>query len=129
MCGVVGNLTISVKGVTYDDIAETDYEKTKLNNIVTEFVNEDGTVANVDNPTVTTVTSSTSAPIPTPVQTTSTRKPEQTCQASETKVLGRGKICKGALIFSEEFDDGSSKDLSNWDKEVKFPGEPVSKMI
>lgn len=92
--------------------------------IFPEFVNEDGSPASADG-----------TPAPIPVTTKPTPKPQPTqprpepatgCQTSQTIVQGKGNVCKGALIFNEEFDDGSSKDLSNWDKEIKFPDEPVS---
>lgn len=51
------------------------------------------------------------------------------CQGSVTAVLGRTNICKGALLFNEEFDKNNIKDLVNWDPEIKFPQEPVSSLL
>ncbi|CAG9782085.1 unnamed protein product [Diatraea saccharalis] len=89
---------------------------------VTEYVNEDGTPA--DTSKIPTVTSKppgsgvtvTSRPPPTP--------PPPTCQTSQTIVQGFKSVCTGSLIFSEEFEKASLKDLSNWDAEVKFPEQP-----
>lgn len=49
-----------------------------------------------------------------------------TCELSQTQVQDLSSVCKGALIFDEEFDEASINDLSFWEKEVKFPAEPVS---
>lgn len=70
---------------------------------------------------------STTGPLQTPQQaSTPIVRPEQTCQTSETVVQGRDKICKGTLIFSDEFEKNSLKDLTSWGAEVRFPEEPVS---
>lgn len=83
-----------------------------------EFVNEDGTPVDTNNlppPTSTVSFIPSSVTVPTP-----------TCQQSLTAVLGRGRICRGDLLFNEEFDKNNIKDLSNWLPEVMFPQEPVS---
>ncbi|XP_049874295.1 beta-1,3-glucan-binding protein-like [Pectinophora gossypiella] len=89
---------------------------------VTEFVSEDGKP--VDTGMVPTQP-------PTPDTTTSrgqptqpTRKPDPPCQASQTLVQGQASVCKGILLFSEEFEKEGLKDLFNWEPEVKFPDEP-----
>ncbi|KAG6439515.1 hypothetical protein O3G_MSEX000838, partial [Manduca sexta] len=46
------------------------------------------------------------------------------CERSLTEVLGRERVCKGSLVFSEDFDGSSLADLGNWTAEVRFPGEP-----
>ncbi|NP_001128672.1 beta-1,3-glucan-binding protein-like [Bombyx mandarina] len=89
---------------------------------VTEFVNENGNPVDVANPPVAT---STTGPLQIPQQaSTPIVRPEQTCQTSETVVQGRDKICKGTLIFSDEFEKNSLKDLTSWGAEVRFPEEP-----
>ncbi|XP_013136424.1 PREDICTED: beta-1,3-glucan-binding protein-like [Papilio polytes] len=47
-----------------------------------------------------------------------------TCKQSPTAVLGRTSICKGDLLFSEEFVDENISQLSNWTTEVMFPQGP-----
>ncbi|KAJ2943584.1 hypothetical protein O0L34_g16693 [Tuta absoluta] len=84
---------------------------------VTEFVNEDGTPADTSLvPTQGPVTSRPDRPDST------THHPP--CQLSLTVVQGRNNICKGTLLFSEEFEKGGLKDLTNWEPEVKFVEEP-----
>lgn len=66
------------------------------------------------------------------VGTSTTLKPvtvTSSCQESQSAVLGRTKICKGDLLFAEEFDKSNIKELTNWDPEVKFPQEPVRKKL
>ncbi|XP_072947824.1 beta-1,3-glucan-binding protein-like [Epargyreus clarus] len=46
------------------------------------------------------------------------------CDISQTQVQDLSSVCKGALIFDEEFDERSINDLSFWEKEFKFPAEP-----
>ncbi|CAH2039323.1 unnamed protein product, partial [Iphiclides podalirius] len=82
---------------------------------VTEFVNEDGTLANGQS---TLSPKATSQKVPEP---TSAAPP---CEASSSAVMGRTNICRGDLIFSEEFDKNSIQELAYWDPEVKFPQEP-----
>ncbi|CAG4946617.1 unnamed protein product [Parnassius apollo] len=88
---------------------------------VTEFVNEDGSPAIIDGqqtqPPAVTTEQYTTKPGP-------TSGPVPTCMQSQTAVLGRNSICKGELIFSEEFDKTNIRELSNWNLEVKFPQEP-----
>ncbi|XP_068618153.1 beta-1,3-glucan-binding protein-like [Battus philenor] len=89
---------------------------------VTEFVHDDGTpVTGEPTPGPTVSPTGSSAYVPPPV-TTSTHTP--ICQASQTAVLGRSSVCKGVLIFNEEFDKSNVKDLINWSAEIKFPQEP-----
>ncbi|XP_068618344.1 beta-1,3-glucan-binding protein-like [Battus philenor] len=86
---------------------------------VTEFVNEDGTIYDTNQSS----TTSTSTEYITPSSVTFS-PPTTPCQQSPTAVLGRNSICKGALIFSEEFDKNNINDLLNWTPEAKFPQEP-----
>ncbi|XP_068618729.1 beta-1,3-glucan-binding protein-like [Battus philenor] len=46
------------------------------------------------------------------------------CPRSQTVVFGKTTVCQGELIFVEEFDKNSIKDLDNWNPEVQFPREP-----
>ncbi|XP_013172586.1 PREDICTED: beta-1,3-glucan-binding protein-like [Papilio xuthus] len=83
---------------------------------VTEFVNENGTIVDPnDLPPATTTT-------PSFIPTSATVPPS--CQQSLTAVLGRGRVCRGELLFNEEFDKNNIKDLSNWIPEIMFPQEP-----
>lgn len=105
-------------------------QKTMKNIVnVTEFVNEDGTPA-TGQPTIqptASPTGGTTAPyVPPPTRPTVTAAPP--CQSSQTAVLGLTNICKGALIFSEEFEKNNVRELINWDPETKFPQEPVSSL-
>ncbi|KPI97194.1 Beta-1,3-glucan-binding protein [Papilio xuthus] len=58
--------------------------------------------------------------VPSPVTT----GPSTTCLQSQTAVLGRTRICKGDLLFGEEFGDDNINQLSNWIPEVMFPQGP-----
>ncbi|CAG4946619.1 unnamed protein product [Parnassius apollo] len=90
---------------------------------VIEFVNEDGTpVSGLPTLAPTISTDGTTAHYEPPPRPTSTAQPP--CQVSLTVVLGRANICKGAIIFNEEFDKNSIMELENWDPEIKFPQEP-----
>ncbi|XP_013136480.1 PREDICTED: beta-1,3-glucan-binding protein-like [Papilio polytes] len=97
---------------------------------VTGFVNNNGISVDEDgNPTrVEFVTDSPSIVFDSKFGTPATLKPEVTvtssCQESQSAVLGKTKICKGDLLFAEEFDKSDIKELTNWDPEVKFPQEP-----
>ncbi|XP_041986270.1 uncharacterized protein LOC121738351 [Aricia agestis] len=53
-----------------------------------------------------------------------TDTPTKTCVDSLTKVMGQQTVCKGDLIFDEEFNDNDIKELRNWEAEEKFPLEP-----
>ncbi|GBP49630.1 Beta-1,3-glucan-binding protein [Eumeta japonica] len=92
---------------------------------VTEFVNEDGTPVDssmVPAPPATPVPQTPQpgpAPIPQP-----TPAPAPVCQASLTAVQGLASVCKGALIFNEEFDAGDINSLNRWDPLIEFPEEP-----
>ncbi|XP_045536216.1 beta-1,3-glucan-binding protein-like [Papilio machaon] len=85
---------------------------------VTEFVNEDGTPVDPNNLPAST-SSTTVHFIPSSVTV-----PPTSCHQSLTAVLGRGRVCRGDLLFNEEFDKNNIKDLSNWMPEVMFPQEP-----
>ncbi|KAL0822263.1 hypothetical protein ABMA28_004385 [Loxostege sticticalis] len=91
---------------------------------VTEYVNEKGervdpaTIPEPQQPQQTT------KPPPQTPSWTPAPPPPPKCDSSETVVQGRNAICKGALIFSEEFDKSALKELNNWDVEVKFPEQP-----
>nr|WJZ56741.1 beta-1,3-glucan recognition protein 3 [Dioryctria sylvestrella] len=92
---------------------------------VTEFVNEDGTPAD---------TSLEPTPAPTPERPSQpnqpnnpqppTPRPDPPCSISVTMVEGKKSVCTGTLLFSEEFEKPSLKELTNWEAEVKFPEEP-----
>ncbi|XP_060802616.1 uncharacterized protein LOC106133430 [Amyelois transitella] len=86
---------------------------------VTEFVNEDGTPAD-------TSLEPTPAPINRPNQPNppQTPRPDPPCAVSTTMVEGRKSVCQGTLLFSEEFEKPSLKELTNWEAEIKFPEEP-----
>ncbi|KAJ0178106.1 hypothetical protein K1T71_005929 [Dendrolimus kikuchii] len=86
---------------------------------VTEFVDDQGRV--VTNP-VTPPPRPTPSPV-TPSPTPETPRPEPTCQPTSTEVPGR-IVCRGELIFSEEFEQTNPNDIQNWQSEVKFPSEP-----
>ncbi|KPJ15399.1 Beta-1,3-glucan-binding protein [Papilio machaon] len=99
---------------------------------VTEFVNKAGMPVDENGkPTMTRVITT---PPPNGVDSkfgeVTTPKPDVTvttvssCQESQTAVFGRTKICKGDLLFAEEFDKRNIKELIQWDPEVKFPQEP-----
>ncbi|KPJ15398.1 Beta-1,3-glucan-binding protein [Papilio machaon] len=92
---------------------------------VTEFVNEDGTPVDGQatlSPNFSPMVSTSGTTAPTvPTRVTTAAPP---CQGSPTAVLGRTNICKGALLFNEEFEKNNIKDLVNWDPEIKFPQEP-----
>lgn len=47
------------------------------------------------------------------------------CELSESKVSVPGFICKGQLLFEDNFNSGVDKGKI-WTPEIKFPGEPVS---
>ncbi|XP_049706441.2 beta-1,3-glucan-binding protein [Helicoverpa armigera] len=91
---------------------------------VEEFVNEDGSPvdpSNVPQP----------RPTPPPTQPTyrptiPTQRPTQPpkCQTSATVVAGRSPVCRGSLVFSEDFERTSLRDLNSWTAETKFPEEP-----
>ncbi|VVC95824.1 beta-1,3-glucan-binding protein-like [Leptidea sinapis] len=87
---------------------------------VTEYVTEEGTPVD---PGAVPPSPATSPPTPTgsvqPVPT-----PAPSCKVSQTVVHGRGNICTGQLVFSEEFDKTDVKGLTSWDAEVKFPEQP-----
>ncbi|KAG7295857.1 Beta-1-3-glucan-binding protein [Plutella xylostella] len=88
---------------------------------VTEFVDEQG---NPQEPGPQASTSGpTQRPTPAPARPP-TKKPDPPCKPSETVVQGVTSVCKGALVFNEEFDKSNVKDLDNWSPEVKFPEEP-----
>nr|AXS59132.1 glucan-binding protein 3 [Leguminivora glycinivorella] len=88
---------------------------------VTEFVYENGTKADPGNNPI----YQPDKPLPTPVQPTQPppTQPPPTCKPSPTVVLGK-TVCKGEVIFSEEFDKSAVKDLKLWEGENKFPDEP-----
>ncbi|KAI8425998.1 hypothetical protein MSG28_004976 [Choristoneura fumiferana] len=91
---------------------------------VTEFVYENGTKVDVgNNPNYQPENPKPTAQ-PTPAPKPNVSGHPDPCVASKTVVLGKGTICKGALIFSEEFDKSTLKDQSSWDAENKFPDEP-----
>nr|Q8ISB6.1 RecName: Full=Beta-1,3-glucan-binding protein 2; Short=BGBP-2; AltName: Full=Beta-1,3-glucan recognition protein 2; Short=BetaGRP-2; Flags: Precursor [Manduca sexta]AAN10151.1 beta-1,3-glucan recognition protein 2 [Manduca sexta] len=84
---------------------------------VTEFVNENGTV----------VDTSTAPPPVAPAVSEEDQSPGpqwRPCERSLTESLARERVCKGSLVFSEDFDGSSLADLGNWTAEVRFPGEP-----
>lgn len=84
---------------------------------VTGYVDESGNPVDVKNPPKTTATTTSVPDVP-------PRLPEPTCQSSNTLVQDKAFVCKGELIFSEEFENKDLKDLSLWTAEVKFPQEP-----
>ena len=92
---------------------------------VTEYVDEQGNVVDVVNPPPKPSTGPVQTPPP-PVVTYPpvTKPPVPDCQVSATVVQGRGKVCAGTLVFSEEFDKTSLKDMPDWTAEIKFPEEP-----
>ncbi|XP_026734114.1 beta-1,3-glucan-binding protein-like [Trichoplusia ni] len=49
---------------------------------------------------------------------------ERPCQVSKTVVQGETSVCEGNLIFNEEFEKTSLRDLSKWNAEIMFPREP-----
>uniref|UniRef100_A0A2A4JI75 Uncharacterized protein n=1 Tax=Heliothis virescens TaxID=7102 RepID=A0A2A4JI75_HELVI len=83
---------------------------------VTNFVNEDGTSEIIP-------TSSSSTPT---LDTTSNSISHTTppCTLSITEIKGRKPICKGSLIFNEEFEQSHSKELTQWDPLNQFLAEP-----
>ncbi|XP_026734112.1 beta-1,3-glucan-binding protein-like [Trichoplusia ni] len=96
---------------------------------VTGFVNEDGSPVGDLGPTQEPVTSG-PTPTPTPYRppfrppTPTPTQPPIVCQPSPTFVMGKNQVCKGSLIFSEDFDRTELKDLTNWQAEVRFPEQP-----
>ncbi|KOB76198.1 Beta-1,3-glucan recognition protein 3, partial [Operophtera brumata] len=68
----------------------------------------------------------TEAPTQRPGPGPQTPRPTQapSCQTSQTAVMGLNGVCKGSLIFSEEFNRNNLKELTNWEAESKFPEEP-----
>nr|ACI32819.1 beta-1,3-glucan recognition protein 2 [Spodoptera littoralis] len=46
---------------------------------------------------------------------------DQSCTASKTLVQGKSRVCEGALIFDEDFDNPN---LKQWTPVVQIPGEP-----
>lgn len=97
-----------------------DYYTKNINLYFSEFVDERGNVVDTRNPP-----SPTSAP---DHATIPTQRPTQApvCQASLTAVQGHGPVCTGKLIFSEEFEQTSLRDLTNWEAANQFPEQPVS---
>ncbi|CAH0398896.1 unnamed protein product [Chilo suppressalis] len=94
---------------------------------VTGYVNEDGTPADPSKiPPVTSKPPGGQKPPVTPVTVTSRppTPPTPACQTSQTVVQGRNSVCKGDLLFSEEFEKNSLNDLTNWDAEIRFPEQP-----
>lgn len=47
------------------------------------------------------------------------------CEISETKVSVPGFVCKGQLLFEDNFNSHIEKGKI-WTPEIRFPGEPVS---
>lgn len=64
-------------------------------------------------------------PIPIPDSSTSS-PPPIACEVSPTVVQGYRSLCKGVLIFTEDFKKPNIKSLTSWDPEIMFPQEPVS---
>ncbi|XP_028179419.1 beta-1,3-glucan-binding protein-like [Ostrinia furnacalis] len=94
---------------------------------VTEFVNEKGERVDVANPPDPTTTQRPQSPPQGPSQPPTWNPPPPTqsvCPKSVTVVQGRNSVCINELIFSEEFDKSSIKDLNNWDEEIRFPLQP-----
>ncbi|CAD0201008.1 unnamed protein product [Chrysodeixis includens] len=81
--------------------------------IPAEIVSE-SRLPQIQHPTSTTIRTSTST-------TSTTARP---CQVSKTVVRGRNPVCEGTMIFEEEFEKKSLRDLSNWNPEIMFPREP-----
>ncbi|CAH0693960.1 unnamed protein product [Spodoptera exigua] len=49
---------------------------------------------------------------------------DPSCTVSKTLVQGKSRICKDALIFSEDFDSANLEELKQWAPSILFPGEP-----
>ncbi|KAJ8715916.1 hypothetical protein PYW08_013201 [Mythimna loreyi] len=93
---------------------------------VTEYVNEDGTPADSSKVPVPTQKPPSPTPTvtrPTYVPPTPTAPPKQ-CQASHTVVAGGIPVCRGDLVFSEDFNGSGLKDLPSWTAEIRFPEQP-----
>ncbi|XP_045495475.1 beta-1,3-glucan-binding protein-like [Colias croceus] len=90
---------------------------------VTEYVTEDGTPVD---PNIVPLPSPTPSPTVIPASRPTQPPPTQppSCKRSASVVHGRTNICTGQLLFNEEFDKPSVKDLANWEVEVKFPEGP-----
>ncbi|CAG9561451.1 unnamed protein product [Danaus chrysippus] len=82
---------------------------------VTHFVTEEGIPINETNPD----------PMPVPIPDSSTSSPPPiACEVSPTVVQGYRSLCKGVLIFTEDFKKPNVKSLTSWDPEIMFPQEP-----
>lgn len=68
-------------------------------------------------------------PGPGPGPQTPAPPPKIQCIKSQTVVNGLGEVCKGTLIFNEEFEKKTLKEITNWQSEIKFPEGPVSSDI
>ncbi|KAJ8715917.1 hypothetical protein PYW08_013202 [Mythimna loreyi] len=91
------------------------YMNTDLEYTVTGFVKEDGTPAGAQpNP---------QPDLPTSKDLVDPRY-DQDCTISKTKVQGQPPVCTGNLIFSEEFEGTSLRELKKWDALIQFPEEP-----
>ncbi|KAF9408553.1 hypothetical protein HW555_011795, partial [Spodoptera exigua] len=49
---------------------------------------------------------------------------DPSCTVSKTLVQGKSRICKDALIFSEDFERANLEELKQWAPSILFPGEP-----
>lgn len=56
---------------------------------------------------------------------TNSQEPEEyPCEISQSKVSVPGFVCKGQLLFEDNFESTIEKGKI-WTPEIKFPGEPV----
>ncbi|KAJ8713684.1 hypothetical protein PYW07_014054 [Mythimna separata] len=99
------------------------YMNTDLEYTVTGFVNEDGTPVG-GQPNQKSNLSTPKVPSTLPQSDLIDTRYDPDCNISKTVVQGRPPICTGILIFNEEFDGTSLRELKKWDALIQFPEEP-----